>query len=166
MASSKIYHHETDHTRVVRVFLKGAHFKMMDDEVALLLSNFRITPCLPARLPTQVENCIVNGEEGWMGVFETSFSHEFNLPLHYFGLQFLRCSSLAPSQLHPNGCAELVDFFVHCREKELVPLVDFLYCFFHLHLVKKHYRLYTFQCTSVEDSLFYDSSPKVDSFDS
>ena len=68
-------------------------------------------------------------------------------------------------QLHPNGWAQLVGFFVICRKNNINPTVDFLYCLFHLRLVKERYHMYTLQRVR-EDRLFYESPPREALFDS
>ena len=68
-------------------------------------------------------------------------------------------------QLHPNEWAQLVGFFVICRENDINPTVDFLYSLFHLRLVKERYHMYTLQ-RAREERLFYESPPREASFDS
>ena len=106
---------------------------------------------------------MVDLKERWMRVHEASFCLGFHHPLHNFGLRFLQYSRLAPSQLHPNGWAKLVDFFVICYENNIDPTVDFLYCLFHLCLIKERYHMYTLQWTR-QDNPFYESPPEEASF--
>ena len=131
MASKKIYHHTTNFKGVTHSFLKGKSSRMTKDDVALLRRNFRIPHNYQSRLPLRGKNSTVDFQERWMSVHEASF----HLPLHNFGLKFLRCNGLALGQLHPNGCAQLAGFFVLCHETSVTASVDFLFCFFYLCLL-------------------------------
>ena len=118
---------------------------MTKNDITLIRQNYNIPATYLTRLPYPEENYIVDIEKRWMGVHEASFILGFHLPLHDFGLKFLRCSGLAPSQLHPNDWAQLIGFFIICRKNDIDPIVDFLYYLFHLGLVKERYHTYTLQ---------------------
>ena len=88
---------------------------MTENDVALIRRNHNIPDTYHTRLPHPDKNFAIDVEERWMSVHKAIFSLGFHLPLHDFGLKFLRYSGLAPGQLHPNGWAQLVGFFVICR---------------------------------------------------
>ena len=145
MSSKKIYHHEVNSHRVDHFFLNGKCSCMTENDVALICQNHNIPIEYRTRLPCPEENYTIDVEERWMSVHEASFCLAFHLLLHDFGLKVLRYSGLAPGQLHPNGWAQIGGFFVICHENDINPTVDFLYCLFHLRLVKERYGMYTLQ---------------------
>ena len=138
---------------------------MTKNDVARICQNHNIPRNYHTRLLCLEENCAADVEEGWMSIHEASFLLGFCLPLHNFILRFFRYNGLASGQLHPNEWAQLVGFFVICWENNIDHTVEFLYCVFHLRLVKKRYHMYTLQRTR-DDHLFSESPPREASFNS
>lgn len=69
---------------------------------------------------------------------------------------------MVPTQLHPNGLAQLAGFFGLCQEKGVVLTLGLFSCFFHMRAVDKHACFFTLQKVRGSERLFLDSLLKVE----
>jgi len=51
-------------------------------------------------------------------------------PMPEFIMEWLRHYQIVPAQIHPNGWAQVVGFFILCHKKDVVPSLHLLCCFY------------------------------------
>ncbi|XP_052201185.1 uncharacterized protein LOC127807403 [Diospyros lotus] len=103
--------------------------------------------------------------EGSLGIHFASFKAGLRFPLPALIMEWLHFHRIVPAQIHPNGWAQLVGFTILCHQREVVPSLHFLSCFYRLRRSSKRRPFFTLQRMTGLD-LFHELPNKINRFES